>query len=123
MEEIDRSIVIIRSLREAGIMVAMDDFGTGYSSLSYLARLPIDYLKIDRSFIAKIDEDSNDLTIVTAIISMAHSLHLKIVAEGVEKAAQRDLLSGLQCDQIQGYLVSRPVPENQIVALFSREKS
>jgi len=110
-------------LREAGIMVAMDDFGTGYSSLSYLARLPIDYLKIDRSFIAKIDEDSNDLTIVTAIISMAHSLHLKIVAEGVEKAAQRDLLSGLQCDQIQGYLVSRPVPENQIVALFSREKS
>ncbi len=122
MGEIDRSIDIIRSLREAGIKVAMDDFGTGYSSLSYLARLPIDFLKIDRSFISKINEDSNDLTIVTAIISMAHSLNLKIIAEGVEKASQRDLLSGLRCDQIQGYLVSRPVPEDQIVALLSGKK-
>ena len=85
--------------------------------------MPIDYLKIDRSFITKINEDSNDLSIVTAIISMAHSLNLKIVAEGVEKAAQRDLLNGLRCDQIQGYLISRPVPENQIIALFSADQS
>ena len=96
----------------------MEDFGTGYSSLSYLARLPIDALKIDRSFINTIAESQDDVEIASAIISMAHSLKLTTIAEGVETQAQRDLLHKLGCDQIQGYLISRPLPEEEILRML-----
>ena len=119
MENIDRSITMFHALREIGVMVSMDDFGTGYSSLSYLARLPIDYLKIDRSFIMKINSDANSRTVVAAIISMAHALNLKVIAEGVENEAQLGLLKRLQCNQFQGYLISPGVPEDRVVAMLA----
>jgi diguanylate cyclase (GGDEF)-like protein/PAS domain S-box-containing protein len=121
MQDIDRSTEILTALRAAGVAIAMDDFGTGYSSLSYLARLPIDTLKIDRSFISTMTERQDHIEVAAAIISMAHSLGLKTVAEGVETTRQRELLQGLGCHQIQGYLISRPVPENEIVKLLARK--
>jgi EAL domain-containing protein (putative c-di-GMP-specific phosphodiesterase class I) len=100
--------------------IAMDDFGTGYSSLSYLARLPIDALKIDRSFVSAITENQDDAAIASAIISMAQALGLNTIAEGVETQAQFDLLRTLGCQQIQGYLISRSVPEEEILKMLRR---
>jgi diguanylate cyclase (GGDEF)-like protein/PAS domain S-box-containing protein len=96
--------------REAGFQVAIDDFGTGYSSLAYINHLDVDYLKIDKSFIASLTPGSRDFVLVEAIIVMAHKLGLKIVAEGVETEAQRDLLKSIGCDYAQGFLYSRPLP-------------
>ncbi|HQQ70886.1 MAG TPA: EAL domain-containing protein, partial [Alicycliphilus sp.] len=93
-----------------GIEVALDDFGTGFSSLAYLKRFDIDYLKIDISFVRGLEHDNNDQAIVEAIIEMAHRLGMQTIAEGVETAAQRDLLQALHCDYAQGYLFSRPLP-------------
>jgi EAL domain-containing protein (putative c-di-GMP-specific phosphodiesterase class I) len=107
-------------LRDTGARIAMDDFGTGYSSLSYLARLPIDTLKIDRSFINTITERQDDVAIATAIISLAQSLGLTTIAEGVETRAQYDLLRRLGCDQIQGFLFSPPIPEDKVQKLLSK---
>lgn len=101
------------ALRDAGIQVSLDDFGTGYSSLSYLNKLDIDYLKIDRSFVSNLQPDSDDLVLCEAIISMAHKLGLKVIAEGVETEQQRDLLINANCDYAQGYLYSRPVPPEE----------
>jgi EAL domain-containing protein (putative c-di-GMP-specific phosphodiesterase class I) len=120
MQDIGHSTEILRALRDAGAKIAMDDFGTGYSSLSYLARLPIDALKIDRSFVRTITENQDDAAIASAIISMAQALGLTTVAEGVETQPQCDLLRTLGCDQIQGYLISRPVPEEEILKMLSR---
>ncbi len=120
MQDIERSADILRALRDAGAKIAMDDFGTGYSSLSYLARLPIDALKIDRSFISTITERQDDVEIASAIISMAQSLGLITIAEGVETQPQCDLLRALGCHQIQGYLVSRPLPEEEILKMLPR---
>ncbi len=96
--------------RDMGVQVAIDDFGTGYSSLSYLKKFDIDYLKIDQSFVRNLASDSNDLVLCEAIIVMAHKLGIKVIAEGVETAQQRDLLTAAGCDYGQGYLFSRPVP-------------
>jgi diguanylate cyclase (GGDEF)-like protein len=93
-----------------GIDVSIDDFGTGFSALSYLKQFDIDYLKIDRSFVMNLTEDESDKALVKAIITMAHSLEIKTIAEGVETEAQRDILIGFGCDYVQGYLYSRPVP-------------
>lgn len=101
------------ALRDAGIQVSLDDFGTGYSSLSYLKKLDIDYLKIDRSFVSNLEPDSDDLALCEAIISMAHKLGLKVIAEGVETELQRDLLVNASCDYAQGYLFSRAVPPEE----------
>ena len=120
MQDIERSAQILLALRDAGARIAMDDFGTGYSSLGYLARLPIDALKIDRSFIGTITERQDDVEIASAIISMAQSLGLTTIAEGVETQPQCDLLRTLGCDQIQGYLISRPVPEEEILKMLRR---
>ena len=92
-----------------GVVVSVDDFGTGYSSMSYLRRFPIDKLKIDRSFISNLMTSAEDASIVRAIISLAHGLRLKVVAEGVETADQVALLQKLGCDQYQGYYFSRPI--------------
>ncbi|HLL20239.1 MAG TPA: GGDEF domain-containing phosphodiesterase, partial [Rubrivivax sp.] len=109
MNRTDEVVSTLRRLTEIGLRIAIDDFGTGYSSLSYLKRLPIDTLKIDRSFVMDIRSDTDDAAIVGAVISMARSLNLKVIAEGVETAHQLDLLRELGCDQYQGYLASRPL--------------
>jgi EAL domain-containing protein (putative c-di-GMP-specific phosphodiesterase class I) len=100
------------------VQIAMDDFGTGYSSLAYLKRFPIDTLKVDRSFIRDIPSDSGEMKITHAIIAMAHSLKLKVVAEGVETADQLRFLQAQRCDAVQGYFLFRPVPEDQVAAVL-----
>lgn len=102
-----------------GVRLAMDDFGTGYSSPSYLKRFPIDRLKIDKSFICDISTDRDDAALTTAIIVLAHNLGLKIVAEGVETAEQRDFLIKAGCDQAQGYFYARPVGTQELSRLVS----
>ncbi len=97
------------ALRDAGIQVAIDDFGTGYSALSYLNKFDIDYLKIDQSFVRNLTDRADDVTLCEAIITMAHKLGLKVIAEGVETMEQRDLMMAAGCDYGQGFLFSRPV--------------
>jgi diguanylate cyclase (GGDEF)-like protein len=111
----------LQILRHTGIEVAVDDFGTGYCSLSYLARLPVDILKIDRSFVVRMREAGYPRNIVAMIVSLAHTLGLKVVAEGVEEDEQMRMLRDLGCDQIQGYLVSWPLPPAQIESLLRGE--
>ncbi|HYD79711.1 MAG TPA: EAL domain-containing protein [Paucimonas sp.] len=110
-------------LRERGITMAIDDFGTGYSSLSYIAHLPIDTLKIDRSFVADMATSTDHMAIVSTIISLAHALNLKVVAEGVETEEQCHLLKSLECDQVQGYLYGRTAPPEEIEARLLEEQA
>ena len=110
MQYIDKSIALLSELRQIGVEVSIDDFGTGYSSLSYLKRLPINTLKIDRSFVRDIISDADDAAIVTATIALAHNLRLKVVAEGVEDTSQLEFLRDHGCDGAQGFLFSRPLP-------------
>jgi diguanylate cyclase (GGDEF)-like protein/PAS domain S-box-containing protein len=109
MEDIDHSIEVLGAIRAMGVTVAVDDFGTGFSSLGYVARLPIDSLKIDQSFVAEMMNGASGLSLVSTIIALGHSLKLKVVAEGVETEAQSQLLRSLRCDEMQGYLFSHPV--------------
>jgi diguanylate cyclase (GGDEF)-like protein len=119
MENIDRNIERVKTLRALGVTIAIDDFGTGYSSLNYLARLPMDKLKIDRSFVVGMTQSPESRTIVSAIISLAHSLGLKVVAEGVETEEQLNILRLLKCDEVQGYLLSRPVAYDKVASFLS----
>ncbi len=114
MENIDFTIKTLNRLNEMGVKISIDDFGTGYSSLNYLRYFPIHILKIDRSFINDIDKDQNTRVIVKSIIDVAHSLKLKVTAEGVETVEQLALLKQMGCDEIQGYLFSRPLPLKEI---------
>jgi diguanylate cyclase (GGDEF)-like protein/PAS domain S-box-containing protein len=118
MTEVDESIAKLRELRDLGLRMALDDFGTGYSSLAYLSRLPLDTLKIDRSFVHGMTENADYTSIITAIISLAQALRLKVVAEGVETEQQAQLLRLLRCDQVQGFLFSPPVPAEKIETLL-----
>ncbi len=119
LENIEATIAIMTTLRAAGISFSLDDFGTGYSSLSYLSRLPLEYLKIDRSFVMNLGAEDDSLVICSAIISMAHSLKMKVVAEGIENETQNYILSRVHnCDYLQGYLFSKPVPVEQFEALL-----
>ncbi|MEO6173090.1 MAG: EAL domain-containing protein [Arenimonas sp.] len=110
MDDIDKSIRVLHALRSLGCKIGIDDFGTGYSSLSYLSRLPADVLKIDQSFTAAVASSPDTLSLVTNIIALAHSLRLRVVAEGVEEEEQAKLLRLLRCDELQGYLLGRPMP-------------
>jgi diguanylate cyclase (GGDEF)-like protein len=122
MSDPEQSVGILEQLSRMGVVVSVDDFGTGYSSMSYLRRFPIDKLKIDRGFISELLSRPDDLSIVTAIISLAHSLHLKVVAEGVETPEQREMLKDLGCDQYQGYCFSPAVPREEFAALLQRSR-
>src|SRR6267142_1097704 len=118
MQDIHATIEKLILLRKLGVQVAIDDFGTGYSSLSYLAKLPVETLKIDRSFVITMLEDPNTTTLVHTMITLAHSFQLKVVAEGVESDEQANMLRLLGCDQMQGYLFSKPLPVEALIALL-----
>ncbi|MDQ3510147.1 MAG: EAL domain-containing protein, partial [Pseudomonadota bacterium] len=118
MEDIEHSIRSLESLRDLGCEIAIDDFGTGYSSLNYLTRLPVDVLKIDKSFIALMTESPETMGLITNIIHMAHSMSLSVVAEGVETEEQAKLLRLLRCDMLQGYLLGRPMPAADFAEQF-----
>lgn len=109
MADPETAVPVLHRLHELGIGLAIDDFGTGYSSLAYLRRLPVDQVKIDKYFVQSLNTDMGDAAITRAIIELAHSLSLTVVAEGVEDELTRDMLAGMKCDTIQGYLVSRPM--------------
>jgi len=118
MKQTDSTASILRTLRECGVQVAVDDFGTGYSSLSYLRRFPVDALKIDQTFVGQITTTEDDASIVSAVISMAHSLKLRVVAEGVETLEQLSFLQERGCDEGQGYYFSPAVPPEQFASLL-----
>jgi EAL domain-containing protein (putative c-di-GMP-specific phosphodiesterase class I) len=109
MQDFKHNIASLHAIRAMGILIAIDDFGTGFSSLSYLAKLPVDTLKIDRSFIIDMDAGGQGSALVATIISLAHALRLKVVAEGVETPEQLQMLSSLDCDEYQGFLFGKPV--------------
>jgi EAL domain-containing protein (putative c-di-GMP-specific phosphodiesterase class I) len=118
MHEPERAVKLLTRLKDMGIHLSIDDFGTGYSSLSYLKRLPLDSVKIDRSFIRDIPGDADDCAITGAIIAMAHSLRLKVIAEGVETGEQLGFLREHGCDEMQGYYFSKPLPEDEFLRLL-----
>ncbi|MEH6650237.1 MAG: EAL domain-containing protein [Motiliproteus sp.] len=120
MTNIEESITILNELKQLGTTLAIDDFGTGYSSLSYLKRLPVDIIKVDRSFVKDIPHDDSDMEITAAVIAMAHKLKLKVVAEGVESAEQVAFLRDNECEYIQGFYYSKPVPESELVAKINQ---
>jgi predicted signal transduction protein with EAL and GGDEF domain len=118
MQDVEKTIATLSKLKAMGIKLSIDDFGTGYSSLSYLKRFPIDTLKIDQSFVRDITTDPDDAAIAKAIISMAHDMQLRVIAEGVETEAQKTFLQQRHCDEMQGYLFSRPVPAEAFETLL-----
>jgi EAL domain-containing protein (putative c-di-GMP-specific phosphodiesterase class I) len=118
MDDIGKSVQVLQALRELGCRIAIDDFGTGYSSLNYLSRLPADALKIDQSFTMAIASSPDTLALVTNVISLAHSLGLSVIAEGVEEEEQAKLLRLLRCDELQGYHLGRPMPVDEFERKF-----
>lgn len=120
MENVQHSIASLQAIRDMGLRIAIDDFGTGFSSLSYLSKFPVDTLKIDRSFVIEMTDSAQGLALVSTIISLAHALGLKVVAEGVETEEQARLLRVLNCEEMQGYLYSKPVPGDVFETQFLR---
>jgi len=114
MSDPERALAVLNALRELHIRISMDDFGTGYSSLAQLKRLPVDEIKIDRSFIANLERDNDDQVIVKSTIELAHNLGLDVVAEGVETRNEFDLLAGWSCDIAQGYHTGKPMPAAEL---------
>lgn len=123
MQNVDSAIIILTELKAIGVRLSIDGFGTGYSSLSYLKYLPIDVLKIDQSFVRDITTNSDNAAIVLAIITLAHSLKLKVIAEGIETKAQLDFLCRHHCDEVQSYYFSRPVPAETFAQILQQAKS
>jgi EAL domain-containing protein (putative c-di-GMP-specific phosphodiesterase class I) len=119
MDDISSTRNMLQRLHEMGLKIAIDDFGTGYSALSYLITFPLDHLKIDKSFVDKIQDSDDAKAIVEAIISLSYSLHLNVIAEGVETREQLVALQSLGCKQFQGYLFARPMPEEEFIKLMS----
>jgi EAL domain-containing protein (putative c-di-GMP-specific phosphodiesterase class I)/AmiR/NasT family two-component response regulator len=119
VEDVELTVKHLKALKSLGISMAIDDFGTGYSSMLMLHHFPFDILKLDRCFVKNIDRNPKDIAIANAIISLAHKLDIKVVAEGVETNAERDCLRQLECDEIQGFLISPPIPVSQFLAQIS----
>jgi diguanylate cyclase (GGDEF)-like protein/PAS domain S-box-containing protein len=120
MDNAEETIKSLHVLKNTGVRLSIDDFGTGYSSLAYLKRFPIDYLKIDRSFVLDVDNNADDRTIVQTIIAMGHSMKLSIVAEGIEKIEHMNFLNEQHCDEVQGYFISRPIPADGFLEFLQR---
>jgi EAL domain-containing protein (putative c-di-GMP-specific phosphodiesterase class I) len=118
MRNVARAIEVLDTIQSRGIRLAIDDFGTGYSSMSLMKQFPIDTIKIDRSFVRDLPDDTEDRAIAQAIISMGKALGMTIVAEGVETVEQREFLRSHGCDEMQGYLFSRPVAPEQLADLL-----
>ena len=123
MDKIESVAEKLEQLRVLGVSVAVDDFGTGYSSLAYLKRLPIQKLKIDKTFIDNLVDDPGDMAIAEAVINMGHSLGLDVIAEGVELEKQADALLEKGCDKLQGYLFSRPLPPDEFSRWLSARRT
>jgi diguanylate cyclase (GGDEF)-like protein len=121
MQDAERALTVMHSLKQLGISLSLDDFGTGYSSLSYLRRFPIDEVKIDRSFVRDLHRNQDDAAIAGAVVALAHSLGLKVVAEGVEMEEQVRVLENLSCDQVQGYFFGRPLDVAEFEDRLRRE--
>ena len=122
MSQAEEALAVLHQLKRLGVQLAIDDFGTGYSSLSYLKRLPLDFLKIDQSFVRGLPDDPHDAAIVRAIIALGHSMQFTIIAEGVETPAQQAFLASEGCEQMQGYIVSLPLPPELFAASFLRTR-
>ena len=118
MTQAEEALLILHELKKLGLQLAIDDFGTGYSSLSYLKRLPLDILKIDKSFVRGLPGDPDDAAITRAIIALGRSLQMTVIAEGVETKAQEIFLTSEGCEQIQGYVISRPLSAESFAANF-----
>ncbi|MDB5745601.1 MAG: signaling protein, partial [Massilia sp.] len=121
MRDLQKSVAKMRELKSMGVSLSIDDFGTGYSSLSSLKTFPISRLKIDKSFVSELADNPDDQAIAMAVISLGHKLNLRVIAEGVETEQQRAFLRENECDEMQGYLFSRPVPADEIEAMFDRQ--
>ena len=119
----EAALAILHQLRAIGVRIALDDFGTGFSSLSYLKRFPFDKIKIDRCFVSDISGADSSSSIVQAVVNIATALNMTTVAEGVETAAQRELLRDLGCTEMQGYLFSAPKPGDEVKHLFAAAKA
>ena len=113
MTDPSRALSVLQALDTMGIRLSIDDFGTGYSSMSYLKQLPVRELKIDRSFVMGLTTNANDVVLVQSAVDLGHNLGLHVVAEGVEDAATMSMLAAMGCDELQGYLISRPVPADR----------
>lgn len=114
IKNLNYSLEMLKALRKIGFRLALDDFGKGYSSLNYLKKLPINKVKLDKSFIDEMETSKKDQLLIKAIIGLSHSLDLKVVAEGIERLEQKDLLESMGCNYIQGYYYGRPMPVNEI---------
>jgi EAL domain-containing protein (putative c-di-GMP-specific phosphodiesterase class I) len=122
MQGLERTVMMLTAFKKLGIALAMDDFGTGYSSLSYLKRFPLDALKVDQSFVRNITTDPGDAAITRAVVAMAHSFGMIVIAEGVETTEHLEFLAGLGCENAQGYLFSKPLPATDAGALLVQKK-
>ena len=123
MSDVDRAVRVLTELKNLGVTLAIDDFGTGFSSMSYLSRFPIDRLKVDQSFVRDLGSDDTATAITAAVITLGHSLKLKVIAEGVETEQQLAILRELGCDEVQGYLFSRPVGVQDFSAILDKGRS
>jgi len=121
MEDPEATITILRELRDMGVGLAIDDFGTGYSSLAYLKHFPITSLKLDRSFVLGLCDDTSDAAIAEAIVNLAHSLQVPVTAEGVELVGQLERLRAMRCDRAQGFHFAKPMPADQASELLAQE--
>ena len=123
IRDAEETLKKLQAIATLGVRMSIDDFGTGYSSLSYLKRFPINKLKIDRSFVMNLPQDESDIAIVTAIISLAHALKLRVIAEGVETAEQKELLCQLNCNEIQGFLIAKALDPHEFESTYLQQET